>query len=255
MKIVIIGAGISGLSTYLFLRKHLPIPSPPAEPHSIQIYETYNTTRGLNRKDGLPPGSHDQSAASIGIGGGLGIVGNGLKVLKRLDESLFHDVVRNGHPMHAFKMSNARGWTLATLPVKSRDEPPMTCVMIARQALWNCLRVNVPDRAIVTKKVSAVVAAAGQQKNVIKFADGSPDEECDLVVGADGLRSVVRKAIFSSSGDDNKTEDPFPAQYEQVFPSLVLRTHQALTRDLQRPRRRWRLRPVLLSHLNRRRTR
>lgn len=214
MKIVIIGAGISGLSTYLLLRKHLPTPSPPAQPHSIYIYETYDTTRVLNHKSGVHPGSHEQNANSIGIGGGLGIMPNGLNVLKRLDESLFHDVVRNGHPMLTFKMSNARGWTLAKLPVLSHDEPPLSCVMVARQALWNCLRVNVPDSAIVTKKVSAVIAAVGEQKNVLKFADGSPDEEFDLVIGADGLRSVVRRAIFSSSGDGKQTEDQFPAHYE-----------------------------------------
>lgn len=214
MKIVIIGAGISGLSTYLFLRKHLPTPSSPAQAHSIQIYETYDSTRGLNRKDGIHPGAQDQTAASIAIGGGLGILGNGLNVLKRLDESLFHDIVRHGHPMHTFKMSNARGWGLAKIPIKSRDEPPMTCVMIGRQDLWNCLRVNVPDTAIVNKKVSAVVGRAGEQKNVIRFADDSPDEEVDLVIGADGLRSVVRRAIFSSGEDDDKTKEAFPANYE-----------------------------------------
>ena len=215
MKIVIIGAGVSGLSTYLSFRKHLPTPSPPAEPHSIRIYETYDTARGLIGKDGLPRGSHDQSANSIGVGGGLGVVANGLKVLKRLDESLFHDVVRRGHAMHAFKMSNARGWQLASLPVKSMDDPPFTCLMIARQELWNSLRVNVPDSAITTKTVSAVVATAGEQKSVLRFADGSPDEEFDLVIGADSLKSVVRKAMFcNSSGIDNKTEDAFPAHYE-----------------------------------------
>ena len=214
MKIVIIGAGISGLSTYLLLRKHLPTPSPPAQPHTIHIYETYDTTRGLNNQDIVHPGVRDQSANSIGIGGGLGIMGNGLNVLKRLDESLFHNIVRHGHPMHAFKMSNARGWTLAKIPIRSRDEFPMTCVMIGRQALWNCLRVNIPDGAIVNKKVNGVIAPPGEHKKVIKFADGSPDEEVDLVIGADGLRSAVRRAIFSNSGDDKKTEEPFPARYE-----------------------------------------
>src|SRR5579859_4523463 len=134
MRIVIVGAGISGLSTYLLLRKHLPNPSSPAEPHTIHIYETYNTTRALSPQDGIHPGGRDQVASSIGIGGGLGVLGNGLNVLKRLDESLFHDIVRHGHPMHAFKMCNARGWTLAKLPIKSRVDPPVTCVMLARQA-------------------------------------------------------------------------------------------------------------------------
>ena len=207
MKIVILGGGISGLSVYLFLQKHLPKPSPPAKPHEILIYEAYDTTRGLHSKDAgsayipKPQTDYDQTANSIAIGGGLGILGNGLNVLKRLDEDIFHDIVRNGHPLTNFKFSNSRGWTLLNQPLQT--ENGMTGVLVGRQAFWACIRDKVPDEAIVTKKVAAVVANVGNRRNVVQFVDGSPDVEADLIIGADGLRSIARKAVL---GSDEKVD-------------------------------------------------
>ena len=42
VKIIIIGAGISGLSTYLFMCKHLLLNSPSTDEHEIKIYEAYD---------------------------------------------------------------------------------------------------------------------------------------------------------------------------------------------------------------------
>ena len=225
MRIIIIGAGISGLSSYLLLKKHLPEPATPAQSHTIVIYDAYETSRTLQRAsdDEVHDGAYGQEANSIAIGGGLGVMPNGMNVLKRLSEELFSHVTAAGHPISAFQLSNARGWTLATLPAQSKDEPPLVGCMIARRALWSRLRKQVPDDAIATKRVSEVSMREGVACNIVRFTDGSPDEEADLVIGADGLRSTCRKAIFA--GDD---EGKYAAHYEGLvgvggfIPSSIL---------------------------------
>ena len=207
MKIVIIGGGISGLSTYLFLQQRLPTPAPPAEQHEITIYENHDASRKLKRQLHSKDAT-EQTTNTIAIGGGLGLGPNGLNVLKRLNKNLFHDVVRSGHSISQWRMSCARGWELASVNIQTDEEPPMKSVMIGRQTLWHCIREYVPDEVIVQQKITKVVAAAGQRP-VISFADGSPDVECDVVLGCDGLRSIVRTAIFSDLG-----EDKYPPNYE-----------------------------------------
>ena len=49
MKIIIIGAGISGLSTYLFLRKHLSSLSDQQHEIEIKIYEAYDVRRYIGK--------------------------------------------------------------------------------------------------------------------------------------------------------------------------------------------------------------
>lgn len=80
MKIVIIGAGISGCAAYLQLRKHLP-KSSPGVGHEFTIYEEYNTD--IDTSDDRPEGPTHSS--TLIVRGGLGVGPNGLNVLKRLD--------------------------------------------------------------------------------------------------------------------------------------------------------------------------
>jgi 2-polyprenyl-6-methoxyphenol hydroxylase-like FAD-dependent oxidoreductase len=205
MKVVIVGAGISGLSTYLLLKQHLPNPASPAKPHEIVIYESHDSSRNLKRQLHSQAAS-EQTSNTIAIGGGLGLGPNGLNVLKRLNKDLFHDVARAGHAITQWRMTCARGWELASMGIQTEDNPPMNSVMIGRQDLWHCVREYVPDDVIVQRKISAVNAADGKRP-VVSFADGSADVECDLVLGCDGLRSMVRSAIFSDS------EEKYPPHY------------------------------------------
>ena len=72
--------------------------------------------------------------------------------------------------------------------------------MISRQAFWSILlkyalaqdRRVIQHRKVIDLVIPPEPSAA---KTVVKFADGT-EEVADLVIGADGLRSVVRKAMF-----------------------------------------------------------
>lgn len=47
-------------------------------------------------------------------------------------------------------------------------------------------------------------------RNVITFVGDINTAEVDLVIGADGLRSTVKRALFPGA------EDPYPPRYEHV---------------------------------------
>jgi 2-polyprenyl-6-methoxyphenol hydroxylase-like FAD-dependent oxidoreductase len=208
MKIAIVGAGISGCAVYLALKKHLP--SLRDEEHEYTIYEAYDTPR--NKPSNHEPGN--THSASLVVGGGIGLGPNGLNVLKRLDQELFHDVVRAGYPYAFQQMKSAHGWNLMRTPSASGN-PPVSSISMSRHALWNCLRNRVPDNVIVNRRILQIVAVP-HGRNVIKFADGSPDVEADLIIGADGLKSTARRALFPEA-----TDDPFPPHYEYVVLSCA----------------------------------
>ncbi|KIW81250.1 hypothetical protein Z517_04275 [Fonsecaea pedrosoi CBS 271.37] len=258
-KIIIIGAGISGLSTYLFLRKHLVLynlsPAARAEErqeYEIKIYEAHdihqshfnvslaNAAASYNSDDesttnALSANGVDPIFTPQAIGAAIGIARNGLDVLARLDEtedqqaniqdqpscSLIDEMAVQGHPIERWELSTARGFRLGVVELArpgntaarsslddhkqsraagtaGRNSCPYHGIMIARQSCWEILRDRVlrvaPD-VIIRKKVVDVIIGHEQAPNIVKFEDGS-EEEADLVIGADGLRSVVRRAMF-----------------------------------------------------------
>lgn len=204
MKIVIIGAGISGCTAYLQLKKHLP------GSHTITIYESHDTSKDRKFHDGNQEEDATHSSTLI-VGGGLGIGPNGLHVLKRLDEDLLRDIVRGGYVVPHGNLKSKHGRLLIRMDNSAPgvgDEPPMHMVGCSREWLWRCLRARIPDGDIVTKRVARVVANP-DDRNTIYFADGSPADEADLVIGADGIKSVAKRALFPEAA-----EDPFPPHYE-----------------------------------------
>ncbi|EEP76802.1 predicted protein [Uncinocarpus reesii 1704] len=200
MKIAIVGAGISGCAIYLALKKRLPEPPAPGSQHEYIIFESYDTPR--NSTSQQAPG--ETHSASLVVGGGIGLHPNGVRSLERLDENLARDVKHAGHSFNVQKFMSAYGCTLARLPCALDDT---YSISLSRHALWNCLRNYVPDDIIVTRRVSSVIANP-KGRSVIKFADGSPDYEADLIIGADGLKSPTRRALFPEA-----KEDPYPAEF------------------------------------------
>ncbi|OQU95260.1 hypothetical protein CLAIMM_01493 [Cladophialophora immunda] len=283
-KIIIIGAGISGLSTYLFLRKHLVLsdPSPSPQQFEIKIYEAYDIqqsrfnasltrpTTSNNLDEGttaraIPANETDPIFTPQAIGAAIGIARNGLNVLARLDEpqhhrgeardvrprSLIEEMAVHGHPIERWELGTARGFTLGEVDLArtrtaaakpsvkqhehskapssaGRNPCPYHGIMIARQSCWEILRDRVlresPD-AVIHKKVVDVVIGDEGTRNVIKFEDGT-HEEADLVIGADGLRSVLRRAMFRKAEAENESSN--------ATTTSGARTHEELSPDQTR---------------------
>ena len=170
MKVIIVGGGLAGLSTCVALRKYLP-QNPNESEHDIRVYEKYTHYRNDNQ------------------GAALGLQGNGLRVLRDLDPDLHDRTYSAGNPCRHFTWMTAGGIRLG--------RSYLSVLPISRPILLDCLRRSLPDEAVTHKGVSEVVARQGM-KPVVRFADGSPDETADLVVGADGVGSPVRHDLFGS---------------------------------------------------------
>lgn len=245
MKTVIVGAGISGLSTYLFCKHHLS--SVPGLVENVTIYESYDVDRlpratvhghsvaAAPAADALPSDAHATFTPKV-IGGMLGISANGIKVIERIDGTgeLVRKIWARGHAANKWQIENRFGWTMASVDAgaapkttasagqktaasaagekTTADDSLSTGLMISRQALWECLREQVEwagGRIIANKRVVDVRFGQAHAPTVVCFADGT-DEEADLVIGADGLRSVVRAAMFR----DDKDHDYATPVYE-----------------------------------------
>ncbi|KAK1255634.1 hypothetical protein MKX07_007893 [Trichoderma sp. CBMAI-0711] len=212
MKIAIIGAGIAGCAVYLELKKHLPKIEASAEGHEITIYEAYDTGKDVTSDDREEGPTH---SSTLIVGGGLGIAPNGLGVIQRLDEALLRDVTRGGYVISRSNMKNKNGSLLMCIDINSpyASEPgspakKLNMVACSRHSLWRCLRTRIPDTAIVNKRVSQVIANP-EGRNTIQFVDGSNAVEVDLVIGADGVKSITKRALFPDAA-----EDPYPPHYE-----------------------------------------
>lgn len=139
------------------------------------------------------------------------IAPNGLSVLRDLDETIFAQVANSGYPISHFHLTSANGYSLARIGATNGNNPELHTVLISRQRLWDCLRDHVPDTAFADRRsVSAVTY--DNYRPVIRFSDASLDLEADLVIGADGVRSVVKRAV---TGDC--LVDRHPPSFEWVL--------------------------------------
>ncbi|KAF2020506.1 FAD/NAD(P)-binding domain-containing protein [Aaosphaeria arxii CBS 175.79] len=221
MKIIIVGAGICGLSTYLHLRKHL------SSEHSIIIYESHAPRFYASKYpptpadvDTSPEGFNldDLSKSTVLVGGGLGISPNGLGVLRRLDPELHAAVIEQGFKAEHYVFKGANGWTLGKQKTSDKGVHPDSVeeeatVASSRHGLWETIRKYVGDGVVQYRRITHVERDEETGKTIVKGIDGEGntiDDVADLLIGADGSRSIVRTALFG-------TDEKYQAYYLSVL--------------------------------------
>jgi len=202
-SIAIIGAGIGGCTTYLFLKKHL---SPHIPELEIHIYESYppppyiskSTSAHLSTTEERP-NQHSTPTTDVttALGGGLGLSPNGIRVLKTLDPSIYTRIKNSSYETDVFALQVSSGRMLGNFSAGGKRYGHGT-MFIMRAALHDAVleKVDLKDISF-GRKVSKVLD--GDERVRVEFEDGG-DVEVDFVVGADGVWGRTREAIPESKG-------------------------------------------------------
>lgn len=162
---VIVGAGVCGLTAALALSR---------ERHKPTVYE---------RESGPP-----QPNTGILIGT------NGVRVLYHL--GLAETVAEAGQPIRRARILDADGrtlsrWQFAEFEGRVYDWTP---VSVTRDTLLTALEGALPDGTVeYGRECTGTAHQSGEEQ--VQFADGDAVQS-SLVIGADGVRSTVRRSLF-----------------------------------------------------------
>lgn len=164
-KVLIVGGGIAGLSAAVGLQRH-----------GIQCDVV-------------------EIAAERRLGAGINLQPSACAAIERL--GLLDEVAGNGRRGTSwFTAYNATGRELARVPMPTAPEWPQVRIGIGRWILIRTLQ-DVATQAGAAFAIGLSVASLEQTADAVRvaFTDGRTDTY-DLVIGADGHRSSVRRMVF-----------------------------------------------------------
>lgn len=194
MKVIIVGAGLSGLGTAIALRRYVQ------DAVEIKIYD-----RADAHDTGLYGWNDHADLRLKHQGAAINLQANALRVLKELDAELAASIRASGFPCQGYTWKTAGNYWLG------REHADLLC--ISRLDVVQCLQNALPADVAVQYRTISKVEIGTAQKPRVHFKDGG-NEEADLVVGADGIRSLTRHSLF---GDDERYQPNYMFVYLFTF--------------------------------------
>jgi salicylate hydroxylase len=187
MKIAIIGGGIGGLTAALALSQN---------PHDVTVFE--------------------RSAGIREIGAGVQISPNAGRLLHSIGlGAAYSEISVNPHRVVLRRWEDDSIIRATELDESFLSQHQVPLANVARNELVEILGDAVAARTNVTMKFSTHVVAVepGDSSSVVLFSDGS-SQSFDIVIGADGIHSVVRPCV----GGIDKPRFSGSAAYRALVP-------------------------------------
>lgn len=164
-RILVIGGGIAGAATALALHK---------AGFDVAVHEAHPDTAG-------------------DIGAFLTLASNGMRALAQVDAS--DAVTALGFPLRSMRVLDDQGGEVAHVPLGEADDALLRYRCLRRGELSAALQAEVVRRGIRLSHGARLVSVEnGADEVTARFADGSVATG-DLLIGADGLNSIIRRSI------------------------------------------------------------
>lgn len=165
-KVAIIGAGLGGLAVAVSLRKL---------GYNVQVYE--------KAQDFRP------------VGGGLGLLPNGLNCLNAIDPEIVKLLKDSGCEVSKTVLKNTQGETIRTNPgSRYKDKYGQPLVTVWWWRLQQILASKLPSEVI---HVNHRCIGFKQDDNGVEiYFDAASKVSADLLIGADGINSAIREVLI-----------------------------------------------------------